>query len=207
MVELGAGLGLCSAVAAKHGMNVVATDGHEDVLDLLGGNLRRNLPVCPNDDAVGQEVHAGMLDWTSAAELDAEAERRHPVLERIERLGGADVVLLSDVVYGATRPAWDALLTLLNKLRDQRRRARLRSNVGNVPEETSDLSPIPAVVADDPIVLLGYTQRRRDMSAEDEARFFALAKAAGMGATLIPSARIPHGEKYMLTSLFELNWS
>jgi len=44
------------------------------------------------------------------------------------------------------------------------------------------------------------------MSPEDEACFFALVKAFGMEAVLIPSNFIPHAEKYMLTSLFELRW-
>ena len=57
------------------------------------------------------------------------------------------------------------------------------------------------------LVLLGYTQRRRDMSPKDEARFFSMVKAAGMEAVLIPSTSIPHSEKYMLTSLFELRWN
>ena len=58
----------------------------------------------------------------------------------------------------------------------------------------------------DPLVLLGYTQRRRDMSPQDEAEFFTLVRKAGMKAVLVPPDRIPHGETYMLTTLFELRW-
>jgi predicted nicotinamide N-methyase len=43
-VELGAGLGLPSVLAAKQGMQVVSTDGVESVLDLLRKNLQRNCP-------------------------------------------------------------------------------------------------------------------------------------------------------------------
>ena len=93
---------------------------------------------------------------------------------------------------------WEALLILLSKFCEQRR--RLVNDTDNISINTqSDRN-------NDPIVLLGYTQRRRDMSPLDEARFFALVKAFGMEAVLIPSNHIPHSDKYMLTSLFELRW-
>ena len=88
-------------------------------------------------------------------------------------------------------------MILLNKFCVQRRRL---DNDDNISTNTQSDR------INDPIVLLGYTQRRRDMSPEDEARFFALVKAFGMEAVLIPSNFIPHAEKYMLTSLFELRW-
>jgi hypothetical protein len=183
VLELGAGLGLCSAVAAKHGMDVISTDNDPTVLSLLKENLKRNQSTYHPSK---QQVHAHSLDWATVAS-DPNAHHTHPVFVQLESISGVDLIVLSDVIYGATQPSWGALLVLLNKLRSQRH--RLRSEP-----------------CGDPIVLLGYTQRRRDMSPLDEARFFAKVKAAGMEAVLIPSSSIPHGEKYMLTSLFELRW-
>ncbi|KAL7555215.1 hypothetical protein ACHAWF_018960 [Thalassiosira exigua] len=204
VLELGAGLGLCSAVAAKYGMNVVSTDNDPAVLLLLKENLRKNHAHCNDEDASKQHLHAHALDWTTAAK-DPRSVSSHPVFLDLESRGGADLILLSDVIYGATQPAWGDLLRLLNMFRDQRR--RIRCGEGELNATTSCTNCNPSVKATDPIVLLGYTQRRRDMSPQDEARFFALLDAAGMDSpTLIPSTQIPHGDKYMLTSLFELRW-
>lgn len=180
VLELGGGLGLCSAVAAKHGADVVSTDNDPDVLVLLKENLDRNQMQSSNN----QQVHVHSLDWMKAAN-DPTAENCHSVFVQLESLGGADMIILSDVIYGATSLVWDHLLVLLNKFCAQRRR----------------------LSAKDPIVLLGYTQRRRDMSPKDEATFFAKIKSAGMEAVLIPASSIPHSEKYMLTSLFELRYT
>lgn len=208
VLELGAGLGLCSAVAAKHGMNVVSTDNDSEVLSLLKENLQRNR-IIPNDDdsletQKQHEVHVHSLDWLRVAN-DPSAESSHPVFLQLESLGGADLILLSDVIYGATQPAWDALLVLLNEFQSQGRRlgcsGQLRDEEGDDTTMHTNRTP-----SEDTIVLLGYTQRRRDMSPQDEARFFAMVQAAGMEAVLIPSTSIPHSEKYMLTSLFELRW-
>ncbi len=173
VLELGAGLGLCSAVAAKHGMDVISTDSDPMVLSLLNENLQRNKASSK------QQLQVHSLDWKTVAS-------DHPLFLQLEFLSGVNLILLSDVIYGATQPSWDALLVLLNKFRCQSRRLRVSSV--------------------DPIVLLGYTQRRRDMTPKDEARFFAAMKAAGIEAVLIPFRCIPHGEKYMLTSLFKLRW-
>jgi len=218
VLELGAGLGLCSAVASKHGMNVVSTDNDSAVLKLLKENLQRN--QIQEDDGLleseqstffganrpssQQQIHVHSLDWASVAN-DSKAEESHPVFVQLESLGGADLIVLSDVIYGATQPAWDALLTLLNKFCAQRRRIRLLVESNGNESDATKASNIPSGMVD-PIVLLGYTQRRRDMSPQDEARFFAMLQAAGMNAELIPATSIPNGEKYMLTSLFQLRW-
>lgn len=193
VLELGAGLGLCSVVAAKHGMDVISTDNDPTVLSLLKENLQRNQSSTNNPSK--QQVHVHSLDWATVAS-DPNAEYTHPALVQLESLSGVDLILLSDVIYGATQSSWNALLVLLNKLRSQRRRLR-------VEQSSAIRRHSPSV---DPIVLLGYTQRRRDMTPQDEARFFAMVHAARMEAVLIPSTCIPHGEKYLLTSLFELRW-
>ena len=194
VLELGAGLGLCSAVAAKHGMNVISTDHDTQVLKLLKENLQRN-----HMHSSKQHIHVHSLDWMDVTN-DTTAIKSHPVFIQLESLGGADLILLSDVIYGGTKPTWNALIVLLNKLRAQRQRFCLKSSKDNKDDATIQRTDMP-------LVLLGYTQRRRDMSPKDEARFFSMVKAAGMEAVLIPSTSIPHSEKYMLTSLFELRWN
>lgn len=208
VLELGAGLGLPSAVSAKHGMNVIATDSDDQVLMLLKENLQRNQKVDDHASELKQqqiEVHS--LDWKAVAN-DDQAEANHPVFSHIYSLGGADLILLSDLVYGATQPAWGALLVLLNKFRDQRQRLYSDTNAENGPIVTDrircDGTNTPT---GNPLVLLGYTQRRRDMSPQDEANFFAMLQAAKMEAVLVPLTDIPNGEKYMLTTLFELRWT
>lgn len=186
VLELGAGLGMCSAVAVKHRMNVVATDNDPAVLALLKDNLQRNR-LQTTSSAQTQSTHVHSLDWMAVAN-DPRADRSHPVFLQLEALGGADLILLSDVVYGATQPAWQALLTLLNKVCAQRRRLG--------PPNTNSFA---LDGMENPLVLLGYTQRRRDVSAQEEARFFGMVQAAGMEAVLIPATRVPHGEKYLLT--------
>lgn len=45
-VELGAGLGLPSIVASNMGAKMIATDGDDKVLHLLGMNMEHNAPLC-----------------------------------------------------------------------------------------------------------------------------------------------------------------
>lgn len=194
VLDLGAGLGLCSAVAAKHGMNVISTDSDSQALVLLEENLRRNC----NDDNGCISVH--VLDWIAAAE---QADiTTNPVFEELEKFGGPDLVILSDVIYSATKPAWKALVVLLQKLRSQRIRLQC-SNAASVERKRCDSTSTPV---GDPYVLLSYTQRRRDMSPQDEAEFFTILRNAGMEAVLVPPSHIPNGETYMLTTLLELRW-
>jgi hypothetical protein len=70
VLELGAGLGLCSAVAAKHGMNVISTDSDSQALTLLEENLRRNHVPC-NEKSGDISVHT--LDWVAAQQSDIAA--------------------------------------------------------------------------------------------------------------------------------------
>ena len=105
VLELGSGLGLCSAVAAKHGMDIVSTDNDLVVLQLLKENLERN----KHSDE--QQIHVHSLDWTAAAS-DSNADKTHPVFLELESLGGADLILLSDVIYGATESVVSRLTTV-----------------------------------------------------------------------------------------------
>lgn len=191
ILELGAGLGLISAVAAKHGMNVISTDSDSQALTLLEENLRRNHVPC-NEKSGEISVHT--LDWVAASQQSDIAA--NPVFIQLEKYGGADLIILSDVIYSATKPAWKALIDLLGMLRAQRR---------IIVENSKDVADAPP--AADPLILLGYTQRRRDMSPQEESEFFTMLQEAGMEAVMVPPDQIPHGEKYMLTVIFELRWS
>ncbi len=194
VLDLGAGLGLCSAVAAKHGMKVISTDSDSQALVLLEENLRRNC-----DEGNGN-TSIYTLDWIAVAEQNDITT--NPVIQKLETFGGSDLIILSDVIYSATKPAWHALIVLLQKLRSQRMRLQC-NHTATLERIRFDLTQTPA---SDPLVLLSYTQRRRDMSPQDEAEFFTLVRKAGMKAVLVPPDRIPHGETYMLTTLFELRW-
>lgn len=212
-LELGAGVGLPSVVAACHGFTVVATESDPEALLLLKTNLRQT----------GGNVQTHILDWMDV-ENNPDAEEHHPAFMALEEYGGADLILLSDVVYGATQPAWGDLLSLLNRLRNQRQR---RNDGSVVPTTTIAHEEIAIgkslVRADgtrayvrgnddddndnDPLVLLGYTQRRRDMTPEEEGLFFVMVRGAGMEAWPIPYKLVPNAEERVLTTLFELRWT
>ncbi|KAG8459665.1 hypothetical protein KFE25_003117 [Diacronema lutheri] len=99
-VELGAGLGLPSIVAAHRGCAlVIATDGDGPTLELLRHNCARNAPPLP---AV---LRAAELRWGIADALGACGLEQPP-----------DVLLAADVVYGHAEPTWRALLDSMLQL-------------------------------------------------------------------------------------------
>jgi hypothetical protein len=69
VAELGAGLGLVAAVAARLGARVVATDGEQGLIEQLQRNLDANAGV----DAVdgGERARAMELPWGDGAAIDA----------------------------------------------------------------------------------------------------------------------------------------
>ncbi|GAA6051540.1 hypothetical protein JCM3770_000405 [Rhodotorula araucariae] len=101
ILELGAGVGLLSLVAARliRGVGgdgrVVATDIDEKVLEMLEGNIELN--------GLSNNVHCTMLDWELASDAAAIAGD----LARWEQAafdgdGRADLVLGADIVYDPT---------------------------------------------------------------------------------------------------------
>lgn len=99
VVELGAGLGLPSIVAALGGASaVVATDGDAQCLPLLTANAER----------AGASLRAHALPWDDVA-----AGRAVELLNGGKRF---DVVLAADVVYAGNAGAWRALLKVLRVL-------------------------------------------------------------------------------------------
>ena len=87
-VELGAGLGLPSIVAARNGFRVLATEGDRAVLPMLRGNIRENT----NSE---HEVRAEVLDWVDPSGIETWGDR-------------VDLIVFSDVVFKETQPVWPA---------------------------------------------------------------------------------------------------
>lgn len=95
VIELGAGLGLCSVVCAKLGATeVVATDGSADLAALIDRNAEAN--------GVKSKVHARVLDWSD--------------LSGAEALGSADVIIMADVAYEGNRANWTDLVRMVTFL-------------------------------------------------------------------------------------------
>ena len=151
-LELGAGLGLPSIVATRHGVpRVIVTDTDEemDVMKGLDESMRCNL----SEEQYAKQVSVEALDWC------------HPREELIEKLGAIDLIIASDVIWKATQPSWQDLFSLLEALRDK-----------------------SEIEQRDPLVLMGYTQRRLDMTLKEEQEFFDLVRKSGMQMKPIPSA-------------------
>ena len=56
----------------------------------------------------------------------------------------------------------------------------------------------------DPLVLMGYTQRRLDVTVAEEREFFDLVRSSGMQARPMPSAA---SDNWPLTVVYELGWA
>lgn len=186
-LELGAGLGLPSIVLARHGVEAMATDRDPETLELLERNARANLDA-------NAALAIGALDWS------------HPEDSALFRDGASspfaapDLVLASDVVYKGTRPHWRGFLEVLDRLRENRRRRQK----GNTTTATTSLPT--STSSTDPLVLVGYTQRRLDMTREEEGEFLALVRCYGMRVTPLPPHLAPYSDHWPLTVLWKLEW-
>ena len=96
-VELGAGLGLPSILAAALGFETVATDGEPSALELLATNAERNAPS--GGDSAPGSLRVAPLVWGTPEPSDALGIASPPQL-----------ILASDVVYGNDTVAWSALV-------------------------------------------------------------------------------------------------
>jgi 2-polyprenyl-3-methyl-5-hydroxy-6-metoxy-1,4-benzoquinol methylase len=102
VVELGAGLGLCSITAALMGASVVATDGDADILHLTSANVERNLESAKGNASVK------LLEW----------DRWEPVqlLANLSLDSSPHVVMGADIVYGEDRKVWRNLVSTLDAM-------------------------------------------------------------------------------------------
>lgn len=99
-VELGAGLGLPSLVAAHMGMSkVIATDGDPDVIALLHANKEKN---------------SGTSN-TSALEVKELLWGVENALEEVGMEEAPDVLLAADVVYGNDEKVWKSLVDAMRQ--------------------------------------------------------------------------------------------
>jgi hypothetical protein len=166
------------------------------------------------------------LDWTSSADQVQALVAKYPP---------ADLIVLSDLIYAQTRPVWKDLLLVINQLRSSWRSTRRRGPQQEPQHETTTTTTTtaaqPAIMPTmkqqplerfdgtfssschddddddgDPLVLLGYTQRRRNLDIQGEREFFALLQDMGMEAVMIPMDQVPNSDKRLLTILFELRW-
>eukprot|EP00563_Minutocellus_polymorphus_P020777 CAMPEP_0197716024 /NCGR_PEP_ID=MMETSP1434-20131217/1066_1 /TAXON_ID=265543 /ORGANISM="Minutocellus polymorphus, Strain CCMP3303" /LENGTH=369 /DNA_ID=CAMNT_0043300323 /DNA_START=494 /DNA_END=1603 /DNA_ORIENTATION=- len=171
-LELGAGLGLPSIVAARHGVpRIIVTDTDEepDVMKSLEESMRHNL----NEEQFANQVSVEALDW------------RHPRDDLMQQFGTLDLIIASDVIWNATRPSWPGLFSILDRLRHNCYKS----------EDTAEHR--------DPLLLMGYTLRRLDMTVQEEQEFFDLVRKSGMQAKPMPSAS---SDNWPLTVIYELSW-
>jgi predicted nicotinamide N-methyase len=101
-VELGCGLGLVSITAALLGAQAVATDGDSDVLAVAKKSMKHN--------AHGKTLHpikTSLLSWGDPCHLQQ--------LSEVVSLP-ADVIVMSDVIYGSDPGVWQKLLRTLEAI-------------------------------------------------------------------------------------------
>ena len=176
-LELGARLGLPSIVAAKHGFSCLITENDPHVLPILESNLERNLP---NDIIQSEKVQVQSLDWNNHGT---------PIIDGPY----PDLILASDLIYKDTRPSWSALAKLLGRLQRPSNHQRVQRRFDGRTTGTCD-----------PLILLGYTHRSRNLSLEEQREFFRLLDREGIYAHPIPNDKIPGCEERILTTIFEL---
>ena len=145
VVELGAGLGLTSLVAASAGALALCTDGDDRVVRMCAENARANasnvLRARAEDEretARDSRVppHAARLlwgdeddartaeDWIRTANEKSEVDKVEGEIEKVEGCSRSRssssahpaVILLADVVYGERSESWRALVGTLRRL-------------------------------------------------------------------------------------------
>lgn len=215
-LELGAGLGLPSIVAAKYGWNCIATEQDcKTVLPLLEKNARRNNLFVASSSSSDQQqslsffqkeeekgcIAIESLDWTASLDQVQALASRYPP---------ADLIVASDLIYAQTRPVWKDLLVVMNQLRSSWKNETATGEASTTMQKHQPLERFDGTYSScnvyDPLVLLGYTQRRRNLDLQGEREFFALLREMGMEAVMIPMDQVPNSDKRLLTILFELRW-
>ena len=117
-VELGAGVGLLSIVAARLGVSMVATDGDEAVLGLLQENVSRQAWASGKEEP----VRVSQLKWGAPA-----------VLESLGLHAAVGLVLATGVVYGSDPEGWSGLVDSIIQLSDESTLVLLAHGQGAAP--------------------------------------------------------------------------
>ena len=119
-VELGAGVGLLSIVAARLGVSMVATDGDDAVLDLLRENVNRQQW---SETQTGEEhVRVRQLKWGAP-----------DVLDMLGLTAPAGLILATGVVYGGDPEGWAGLVDTMVQLSDRETLVLLAHGQGAAP--------------------------------------------------------------------------
>lgn len=119
VVELGSGLGLLATTLLLLGSTVVATDGEATVVEQLNTNIATNEEVILGSRDV--LMYGGMVyEWGSDVSLltdrlgaiytENKCFKAHTTAADTTEPGVFDVIVASDVVYGADEAVWDLLL-------------------------------------------------------------------------------------------------
>jgi protein-lysine N-methyltransferase EEF2KMT len=100
VLELGAGTGMLSIVAAKlltpnaPGSTIIATDYHPLVLENLRANISTHFPMFCSNENTNTVVHVQPLDWSS------------PYLDYSPLSEPFDILLAADVIYDPAHARW-----------------------------------------------------------------------------------------------------
>ena len=107
-VELGAGVGLLSIVAARLGVSMVATDGDDAVLKLLQENVKsQRWPETHHTQNDTEHVRVRQLKWGD-----------HDVLDSLGLAAPVGLILATGVVYGGDPDGWAGLVDSMVQLSD-----------------------------------------------------------------------------------------
>lgn len=119
-VELGAGVGLLSIVAARLGVSMVATDGDDAVLNLLRENVERQQW---SETQTGKEhIRVSQLKWGAP-----------DVLDSLRLAAPAGLILATGVVYGGDPDGWAGLVDSMVQLSDRDTLVLLAHGQGAAP--------------------------------------------------------------------------
>lgn len=219
-LELGAGLGLSSIVAARSGFErVLATDGDEAVIQMAQRNadaeeaLQAAATTRHHDARRPPTVEIAHLSWNDTAALDAllPAGTRPP-----------DMIMASDVLYLGAAAAWTDFLELVASLcrrrRIETRRAAAAAAAATDASGGTALpvppqpiwAPPPVARHDgsvstegDPLVLLSHTARY----ADEERHFFKAARRLNFRAVQLPQEAVtPPYRDNGRSMMYELHW-
>ena len=127
VVELGAGLGTASLVAAALGARALATDGDETVCAMCSRNARINADAvldaasrgrersdCESDRESNVPIGCRRLFWGDDG--DARAAKAWIRARTNDETDTPDAILLADVVYGENERVWRDLVRTLRSL-------------------------------------------------------------------------------------------